>query len=155
MPLLLAAVLAAFAAGCGGGGSSSSSGSDQQEFSSYETAMQSLGQKLGLAIQTAGNGNISASSAKVVKNLQHVQVLLRNAATKLEQITPPDKVSAAHALLIRGVREYATELDGVIKTAKTGDTRGALSSIFALKGLKDMQRASQSIQKAGYVIVTP
>jgi hypothetical protein len=152
--LLLAATLALLAAGCGGGGASNSASSPSQSFSSYETAMQQLGQSLGSAIRTAGNANINASAGTIADNLTKVQRLLRGAAVKLEKITPPDKVTAAHRLLITGVREYATELGGVITQLKHGN-KAALGSVLTLKGIKDMQRASQSIQKAGYVIVTP
>jgi len=100
--LLLTCALAVGAAGCGGGGSS---GGSQQSFSNYETQMQALGARLGAAIEAAGNKNIGASSPAIVHNLQHVQLLLRNAAAKLAQITPPSKVAAEHQALMTGVRD--------------------------------------------------
>ena len=153
-PLLLAATVAFFAAGCGGGGGGSR-GDSQQSFSSYELQMQNLGHTLGAAIISAGNANISATPARIARNLRHVQVLLRAAATKLEQITPPATIRAPHELLLKGVREYEQELNGVIAQVKSGNQREALGSILTLKGVLDMSRASKSISKAGFVIVTP
>jgi len=156
--LVLGAAVALIAAGCGGGGGGgnggSASGGDQsQSFTPYETQMQRLGQQLGAAIAAAGNKNISATSAAIEKNLRKVQLELRNTAVKLEHITPPAKIKTDHQLMINAVREYADELDGVITKVKSGNSGAALNSIFALKGLKDMQRASQAITKGGYVIV--
>jgi ABC-type glycerol-3-phosphate transport system substrate-binding protein len=149
--LLLVVSIAAAAAGCGGGGGSSNNSA--QPFSDYETKMQALGAKLGAAISATGNKNISANAAAIEHNLQHVQVLLRNAATKLEAITPPKDVADAHAQLIAAVREYATELGTIIKRLKGGAGRNALAGIFTLPGIKAMQQASQTIEKAGYAIV--
>ena len=63
--------------------------------------------------------------------------------------------SDLHELLVKGVREYADELNGVIAQVNAGNQREALGSIFTLKGVRDMSRASKSISKAGFVIVTP
>src|SRR5438270_10695622 len=112
--VVLGAVVMLVAAGCGGGGGSSGSSAANQSFNSYESAMQALGRQLGSAIAASGNKNISASPAVITHNLRQVQVALRAAAGKLERITPPDNVKAQHRLLIKGVREYANELDGVI-----------------------------------------
>jgi len=153
---VLGAALAILAAGCGGGGGGNAGSGDQsQSFTPYETAMQRLGQQLGAAITAAGNKNISATSASIEKNLRKVQVELRSTAAKLQRITPPDKIKADHQLMIHAVREYADELNGVISRVQNGNTGAALNSILSLKGLKDMQRASQAITKAGYVIVVP
>ena len=153
--VVLGAVVMLVAAGCGGGGGSSGSSAANQSFNSYESAMQALGRQLGSAIAASGNKNISASPAVITHNLRQVQVALRAAAGKLERITPPDNVKAQHRLLIKGVREYANELDGVIAQVNKGNSRFALGSIVTLKGVKDMERATKSIAKAGYVIVAP
>jgi hypothetical protein len=149
--LLAAATLAVVAAGCGGGSKNTST----QAFSDYETQMQQLGATLGAAIASAGGKNISAGPALIEHNLRHVQVLLRSAALKLEKITPPQDVAAAHQQLIAGVRQYANELNGIIKDVKGGGGTQALAGIFTLRGLKTIQRASQAIEKAGYSIVAP
>jgi len=161
VPLVAALVLAAGAAGCGGGGGGSGGGVDnsssagQGSFSNYETAMQALGRRLSQVILSSGNANISASPARIVRNLRRVQAELRATAAKLAKITPPDKIKADHELMIQGVREYANELNRVIAEVERGDSRGALGSISTLKGVHDMTTASQSIAKAGYVILTP
>jgi hypothetical protein len=150
-----ALLLAAGAAGCGGGGGNGGDAGGSQSFSNYELAMQALGRHLGAVIVASGNQNISASPARIVKNLRHVQAELRTTAVKLEQIKPPAKIKTDHELMIRGVREYATELNGVIAEVKRGDKSGALGSISTLKGVRDMTDASHSIAKAGFVILTP
>jgi hypothetical protein len=151
--LLLAAALAFLAAGCGGGGGSSGgSSSNSKPFSTYETSMQALGARLSQSIRLSGLANRNASKAKVATNLRHVQVELRAAATELAKITPPANVRAAHRELIRGVREYADELSGVIANVEAKGPRRALPAIVTLKGIRDMATASQKIAKAGYII---
>jgi hypothetical protein len=115
--------------------------------------MQSLGHSLGSALRTAGTANRNASKAKVVSNLRKSQSELRAAAVKLEKITPPDKIKAQHALLLKGVLLYADELDTVIAHVRGSGGVGALREITGLAGVAEMGKASAAIQKAGYVIV--
>jgi hypothetical protein len=154
--LLVGTALALLGAGCGGGGSKSTSsspaaGAAQNGFSAYEVKMQQLGQTLGRALLDLGSANKTATPAVVVKDLRKAQVQLRSAADKLTAITPPAKIKAQHQLLIKGVREYASELDGVITKYKKGNKQ-AIYAVADLKGVKDMGRATVAISKAGYVI---
>jgi hypothetical protein len=149
--LLLAATLAVVGAGCGDSSDDAAPGPNSS-FTSYEIAMQKLDRSLGNALRTAGTANRNASDAVIVKNLRKSQTDLRAAAIKLEKITPPDRVKAQHLALVKGVRLFAGELDGVIKNVKNGGGVGALATINTLPGITQMGRASAKIAKAGYVI---
>jgi hypothetical protein len=143
----LLAVIGVAAAGCGGGGSSSNGGG----FSPYEVKMQALGNSLNTTLRAEAKANATAAPGQVEKNLRTQQAALRRAANKLALITPPANVAADHQLLIKGVREYADEIDGLIARVKKGDTLAAYA-ITNLKGPRDMSRATEKITKAGYVI---
>jgi hypothetical protein len=152
--LLLGTVLAVVGAGCGGGGSKTSTpeASAPSGFSTYETQMQQLGSTLGRSLMRLGTANRDATTAQIVANVHRAQADLRAAAVQLNAITPPAKVKVQHQLLIKGVREYADELDGVVTRLKRGD-RQAVFRVTTLKGIKDMEMASTAIRKAGYTIV--
>ena len=155
--LVFGAAVAIVVAGCGGGGSratdeNGNAPAANSGFSAYETSMQRLGVSLGTTLGRVGSANRAAEPAQIARNLRTAQRELRATATKLTQITPPEKIKAQHALLTKGVREYADELDGVIARVKRGNP-DAVREILTLKGVKDMTRASAAIAKAGYTIV--
>ena len=119
--------------------------------------MQALGDTLATELARAAR-DIAVPGAKPIA-LEHVlltvQSQLRAAAAGLEKIQPPAKIKARHSRLIKAVREFADELSGVIARVKSGNGAPLTAVIPGLKGLKDMQRASDAITKAGYVIVVP
>jgi hypothetical protein len=175
--LVLVAVVGVIATACGGGSSTSGSQTSQPSqtsqapqpaqpaqpvqpsqrtsFSSYEIAMQVLGDRLASALATTGRAIAAPNPrpAVIEQDLLTAQRQLRGAAVTLEKITPPAKIKALHELLIRSVREFADELDNVIAGVNKKNGAPVVSVIPALKGVKDMQRASDAILKAGYVIV--
>jgi len=127
--------------------------------------MRRLGNALGLSIHELGSqildvvqeSSTSAtaskhSSAKIIHDLRELQASLRLGAKQLQKIRPPAKVKVQQALLLRGVREYASELNGVIATVKAGQTQAGLSLIYNLKGIKDMTTASHAITAKGFAI---
>jgi hypothetical protein len=142
----LAAVVAIAATGCGGSSNNNSSG-----FSPYETKMLALDRSLSATFLSQAKFEATASKAGIVKTLRNTQTLLRSTAVKLDNITPPSGAAAGHALLIKGVREYADELDGVIAKVQRGNLR-APYEINNLRGIHDMNKATEEITKAGYVI---
>jgi hypothetical protein len=154
--LVLCAALALGATACGGGddekAAATTTAPGGQGFSPYEVQMQQLGQTLGRALLELGSANKTAPAATVVKDLRQAQKELRSAAVKLTALTPPEKIQAQHKRLIKGVRDYANDIDDVIAKYKRGN-RQAVFSVTDLPGVKEMQRASQAISKAGYVIV--
>jgi hypothetical protein len=113
--------------------------------------MRRLGGALAQTLTAVGAAN-TGSPAKNAINIHFAQLGLRRAARSLAAITPPKRVRAEHALLLRGVREYAQELDGVIARLKNGQVR-ALRTIRTLKGVRDMQQASNAIVRKGYAII--
>ncbi len=125
-------------------------------YSHYERAMQVLGDKLAAELANAGRavGLPTARRTVIEQILRATQTQLRAAAASLAKIEPPARIKAQHRRLTQAVREFADELNGVIAGIKAGTGAPAYVLIPNLKGLKDMQRASDAITKAGYVIVT-
>jgi hypothetical protein len=125
----------------------------------YERAMQLLGGTLGSSLRLAGEIELAAAGKKsaAVKDataLKQARVALRSAAIRLGRIKPPPEIRAAHALLVRAVKEYADELGGVISRLEAGGAPvTVLQEILRFRGVKDMQRASIQIAKKGYSIV--
>ena len=125
----------------------------------YERAMQTLGGHLQSSLRLAGKIEVASAgtrsaTAKDAKALGQARIALRSAAAKLERIVPPPSLRSAHALLIKGVDEYADELGGVIHQLQAGGAPVVvLQRILRFQGVKDMERASIQIEKGGYSIV--
>jgi hypothetical protein len=151
------------ATACGGGGSSSATTTVKLSAKGvYEQKMQLLNQQLDsvmLAVSNANETQLPSGQPLPAKteaeNLQVAQNGMRSAAAKLAKIIPPPKIRAAHALLLKGLREDAAELTPVIARLKQGhaNTVKILQSILTLKGLGIMRTASLRIEKAGYDIL--
>jgi hypothetical protein len=152
--LVLAAAIVAVGAGCGSGSKTGGAGSSSNAaLTPYENAMLALGNKLYLTIAGIDKANRNAGGPTVIeRNLRKTQIELRAAAVKLTKIVPPARIKAQHVALIRGVREFADELDGVIAKLKKGSGPAVLGTLPSLKGIRDMTAASTAITKAGYVI---
>jgi hypothetical protein len=167
MLMMLAGTLAAVASGCGGGSSAAqtratsttpphrSRPAKRQPLSPYEARMQVLGKTVARELAIAGRavGAPTAKRTTIEQVLLTAQTELRTAANDLAKIKPPARVEAQHRRLIKAVREFADELTGVIAGVKAGNGAPVYAQIPQLKGLKDMQRASDAITKAGYSIV--
>jgi hypothetical protein len=124
--------------------------------SAYETAMQVLGNRLALVLEESGITVRSqgATTDEIVRALRTAQHQLRVSAAALAKLRPPGEIVTFHDRLIKGVRDFATELDGVIASARSGtDGIRIAAEIPTLKGLIEMQHASDAITRAGYVIV--
>jgi hypothetical protein len=119
--------------------------------------MQVLGERLAAELATAGRavGAPTAKRAVIEDVLRTAQRQLRTAAAELARIRPPAGIEQQHRRLIAAVREFANELTGVIAGVKKGNGAPVYALVPNLKGLKDMQKASEAISKAGYRIVKP
>jgi hypothetical protein len=142
--LLLGGVLAVVVAGCGGGG-----GSKPLDKADYEKQMQTIGGSLTASLNELSSS--TSSAAKAATALTKVQTDLRKAADELDAMTPPTAVKTQHEQLTKAVREFADELDPLIKDLKAGKLT-ALSTLPSLKGLSDIQTASTAITNKGYKI---
>jgi len=164
--LLLGIAVAFGATACGGSSSTSTSNSTTSTLALtpktiYEQKMQVLNQELDSVLSAvAGANNSQTSSGQSLPpkteaaNLQIAQTEMTRAAVKLAKIVPPDNVKAAHALLLKGLREDAVELQTVIDKLKHGASPlTVLPTLLKMKGLKEMQAASATIAKAGYDIL--
>jgi hypothetical protein len=122
--------------------------------------MKTLGTTLGASLRLAGETELAAAASKTARQqdaraLRKAQVALRGAVATLSRIHAPADIRQAQSLLVKGVKEYAAELDSVIAKlqASSAPTSTVLHTILHLKGLKDMQRASVEIAQHGYSIV--
>jgi hypothetical protein len=116
--------------------------------------MRRLGSTLAASIRSAATADSreNTAPATVAANLVKIQRALRSAADVLAAIGPPAAIRSDHALLLKGVREYAAELDEVISQLRGGQVT-ALKTITTLRGVRDMQRATYAILQKGYPIV--
>src|SRR5579872_172551 len=125
----------------------------------YELAMRTLGAKLSSSLRVAGDIELAEAgkaeeAEKDARALGNARLALRSAAARLARIVAPAPARAANALLLRGVKEYADELGGVIDALQAGGAPvTVLQRIFGLKGVLDMQRASIELEREGYDIV--
>jgi hypothetical protein len=168
---VLVVCLVFLVAGCGGGSHSgaatttTTAAAKQRaalaQRTRYEQEMKVLGKSLGAFLASVGAYNQSSilnarnekiTVALVVAELRKAQVRLRQAAVSLRAMKPPPDIQADHAALTKGVVEYAKELGGIIVLVRGGNLT-ALGTIPSLKGVNDMQRASQAITKKGYAIL--
>ena len=171
--LFLAAAVGAavllLAAGCGGGGggttgaqtttstttttttaatTTTTASGPAPSKAEYVSQMKVIGQSLSTSLNTLGAAKTAATAATA---LAKVQTDLRSAADKLAAITPPDAIKTQHGQLVKAVRDFADELDPVIKSLRAG-TMTALASVPTLKGLTEIQTASNAISNKGYKI---
>ncbi len=158
----LALAAALLLAGCGGGGGGSSTApattaaatttgaaaAQALGKAAYVAQMRAIGRSLSASLTALGKATTAANAATALKQVQDD---LRAAAEKLAAITPPARVAALHARLVRAVREFADELSSVIAQLQAGKL-SALSAVPTLKGLAEIQAASAAIQGRGYKI---
>jgi hypothetical protein len=168
LALAVGAAVLLLAAGCGGGGGGGTTGAQTTTSTTTTTAatttttasgpapskaeyvsqMKVIGQSLSTSLNTLGAAKTAATAATA---LAKVQTDLRSAADKLAAITPPDAIKTQHGQLVKAVRDFADELDPVIKSLRAG-TMTALASVPTLKGLTEIQTASTAISNKGYKI---
>jgi hypothetical protein len=142
--LALGSALAFGVSACGGGG-----GSTHLTKQEYVKQMQVIGHNLSDSLNSLGAAASNSKTAAAA--LTNVQSDLRNAADKLEQISPPDEIKDQQQKLATGVRDFAEELDPVIKKIRRGNL-AALATLTTLKGVSEIQAASAAIAKKGYKI---
>jgi hypothetical protein len=140
----LALALVLVAAACGGGG-----GPKPLTKAEYVKQMQKIGRSLSNSLNSLGTATASTKTAAAA--LVKVQEDLRNAADQLDKIKPPDDIKDEHARLATGVRDFADEMDPLVKKLQGGNI-AALSSLTTLKGVSEIQAASTAITKKGYKI---
>jgi hypothetical protein len=143
--LALGGAVALLAASCGGGGG----GSKPLDKADYVKQMQAIGKSLSTALN--GLGTATGSSKKAAAALTKVQVDLNDAADKIDAMNPPTDVADQQAKLGVAVREFADELDPLIKKLNAGKL-SALQSVSSLKGISDIQSTSNAIVQKGYRI---
>jgi hypothetical protein len=140
--LALAGAVALVAAGCGGGG-----GGTPLSKAEYEQQMQTIGQDLSAALDTSG----ATSAEDAVPKVEEAQTTLREAADKMDEMTPPEDIADEHDQLVEGVRAFADDLDDVISALEDGDL-SAISNMLSLDSIQQIQTASAAITGKGYDI---
>ncbi len=147
---LLTGAALAFA-GCGGGGDEKK----PESKGDYVKHVNEVGSTLEKELRTV--------SAALAGNQQNAKALgtelnggakvLASAAEDLADITPPDKVKAAHQDIVDGVRELADAFRTGAKQAGAGDLKSIEKSFAALAssaGVKDIQKGVDALKAAGY-----
>lgn len=137
--------LAVALAGCGGGGHSSGPPLSK---AAYQTRMAAFGKQLGGALGSLGSVHTVPAAEAALGKLQREFAATDKA---LGAITPPADVAAAHAKLVAALGEFSGELGSLITELKAGKLE-SLGTVFALKGMSDIESAAKAITKDGYTI---
>jgi len=143
--LALGGTLVLVAVGCGGGGG----GAKPLDKADYVKQMQAIGTNLSTVLNSLSGS--ATSPKKAAAALTRIQTDLNGAADKIDAMNPPADVATDQKKLGVAVREFADELDPLIKSLHGGKL-SALQSLANLKGVSDIQSASQAIVKKGYKI---
>jgi ABC-type glycerol-3-phosphate transport system substrate-binding protein len=144
---LLALVGALLLAGCGGGSETAASGPPQTK-AEYQATVGEI-----VADVNAKYGNLSVDPAKLAADeVADVQTGLRELADELDEVRPPDEVSALHAEYVAGLRGFADELPDLTEKLKaaTDDPSAGLDVLLDSEPLQQLLRASQGFGEKGY-----
>ena len=143
--LLLAAVAIAalVLAGCGGGGGKS----ERLTKSEYEAKITAIGKDVGDRLGKTLSGTKKNSKAAIDKATS----ALREFVDELDKVNPPAEIESTHADLIKGMRQLADDLGGLVeKLDKAKDPSEALAALFGLKSFQTLLRVQREFQKKGY-----
>ena len=152
---LAALGLALAAAGCGGGGGNGGGGGGRLSKSEYEARIQNDGQELKDAF--APLSKPPSSLAALADQIKKSQDTVRDVASDLDSVTPPEEVEHDNDVLVEGLRRLANGLEPLRKGAAKGDTKAVQKAVVDLQSstsLKDAQKATEDMKKKGYKIGT-
>jgi hypothetical protein len=153
LPLLVIAAcwlgIASCASGGGGGGGDSAAVKKESYGRQLRSTMADVEQAYG-----KGVGTKSDTSAELLTRLQTLQLGLRDAANRLDDITPPSSLAAEHRKLVAGVRDMADAIDLRIEAERIAATDPARAKRLARKFATDdsfsrVQAAANAIEQAG------
>lgn len=143
--MLVLAVVVWVAAGCGG------SGEQPLSKREYQQQVRETGQLFSRALVALGP--LGSSSGVKPAQIDKVAKELTRFADRLDEITPPKEIEDAHALFIRGMRDFAHDLGVAADAARKGQikTLPELSRrVRSLRATKEIQQAANQLRRAGY-----
>lgn len=153
--LLVALVLLLLVlAGCGGGSKSGGGATTTAKPSGpplskadYQTKLQAIAKEVTAKLQS------SASTSKTLsaKDLAAAKKALNSFADELEQINPPPSVTQAHQLLIRAIRQFSNDIEGIFKkVSKAKDASSAFAALLGAPAVQLLLKAQQELKAKGY-----
>jgi hypothetical protein len=145
--LLAALVLAA--SGCGGGGGG---GGDRLSKSAYEKKVQAEGKKITSAFRALSSSRTNDFD-QLAKNVQKGKSELRDAADRLDGVSPPSDIEGAHKDLVAGMRGLADDLEPLVKALKAHDKKKiskVSSDLSKSPSGRKAQKAVNEMKKKGY-----
>lgn len=157
--LLVALVLLALVlAGCGGGsksGGGTTSGSTTiakpsgppLSKAAYQAKLQTMAKDIAAKLQASSSGSKTPSKA----DLEATKKALNDFADELEQVNPPPAVTQTHALLIRALRQFSDDLEGIFaNVSKAKDASAAIAALFGAPAVRLLIQAQQAFKAKGY-----
>jgi hypothetical protein len=145
--LVLCGIAALTGAGCGGGNSAKDD---------YVKQLNDAGKALNTQLTALGTDISSQTdTAGIATKLNDGAGILDGVATKLTKVKTPDKATAGHAALIKGVKDLAGTFRQLATTAQSGkiaDVTKAVSAVPTSPGVTEIAAATQKLAAAGYKI---
>ena len=143
-------VLALVLAGCGGSksGSGTTTGSTTiaepsgppLSKAAYQAKLQATAKDIAAKLQASSSGSKTPSKA----DLEATKKALSDFADELEQVNPPPAVKQAHLLLIRALRQFSNDLEGIFaNVSKAKDASAAIAALFGAPAVKCSSRRSR------------
>jgi hypothetical protein len=156
LPVTSAAVAAAVVVllvGCGGSTTSSSSTSTAPQLSrsAYSSHLQKVGATLTTELNTLGKS--FGAFSRIENNVGRGQGALRAAAADLSGLNVPPDARVDNRTLVKGLREFATELDKLKQAAAGHDAKQVAAvdrGIDSSPPLQAMMGAIRDLQAKGY-----
>lgn len=140
--LLALATISLLLAGCGGGDGRLSKGE-------YEEAVRSA---YGEVQQAFRETNVAVTE-ELAGRVEAAQEQLREAASTLESVEPPEDVVAENTQIAAGMRAYAEDLDRLRNAAERGDQRTIEdfnSRIAQNESVEQIAAAAEAMKFKGY-----
>ena len=149
---LLSALVALVLVGCGGG--------DQLSKDEYIKELNAAGKALSTSFGSLGQGisNTKDTSALGAK-FEEAGKVLRDASTKIADISPPDAAKDANKKLADGLNAMADSFEAVAKESKNskGNPASLLPKINGLTssdGIKQVTEAINDLKAKGYNVAS-
>ncbi|MDX6687186.1 MAG: hypothetical protein QOF26_2529 [Baekduia sp.] len=154
---ILTVVTALVAAGCGGGGDGNGNGKALSK-AEYGKRMAATGQTLQKAFADIGDQTGAKSTPKQVGDrLDRGATAVDTAVKQYSALTAPAAAKPAHAKLVAGLHELATELRKSATAARKNDAKGLNAGLQGLTtgdGIKKITEAQKELTAQG-IKVTP
>jgi hypothetical protein len=138
------------AAGCGDGAHSSSRRLSKTQ---YEHKVQQIQQEVFAKVNPA-TVLLGARGGDPGPGLRAVQEASAKEADELDRLRPPAEIAQPHRSLVRAIRRYGNDLDGIIAAVRKHELRGQelQAKLRSLASIKAIRTARHEIVQKGYEI---